>query len=58
MYLQTSTNASLVKTTVMTMRCASILSDLSGVSASRDIPAAASKATAQVRRSIEAIDIA
>ena len=47
-----------MKTTVMTMRCASILSDLSGVSASRDIPAAASKATAQVRRSIEAIDIA
>ena len=47
-----------MKTTVTTMRCATTLSDLSGVSASRDIQAAASKATAQVRRPTEAIDIA
>ena len=46
------------KTTVMTMRSASILSDLSDVSASRDIPAAASKATAQVSRPTEATYIA
>ena len=48
MYLQTSTSASLRKTTVTTMHCATIRSDLSGASANQDIPAAASKTTAQV----------
>ena len=40
------------KTTVTTMRCATIRSDLSGVSANQDIPAAASRATARVSKHV------